>query len=81
LLNFEKAVCVISAFIFLFSDYNEFLEDLEEDPTMRQNINIFKDSARPVPVDSGDIDDDEAPRITLEEMLDDLVIGDEVEMD
>jgi nonsense-mediated mRNA decay protein 3 len=67
---------------FPFSDYNEFLEDLEEDPAMRQNINIFKDASKRTAVDTNDQDDDEgAPRITLEEMLDDLVIGDEEEMD
>jgi nonsense-mediated mRNA decay protein 3 len=58
------------------------LEDLEEDPAMRQNINIFKDPSKQVAVDSNDQNDDNtAPRITLEEMLDDLVIGNEEEMD
>ncbi|GBP60800.1 60S ribosomal export protein NMD3 [Eumeta japonica] len=55
-------------------DYNEFLDDLEEDPTFRQNVNIFKDSNR-VPVDTDEIDPT-LPRITLAEMLDDLVIDD-----
>ncbi|XP_063707071.1 60S ribosomal export protein NMD3 [Culicoides brevitarsis] len=62
------------------ADYNEFLEDLEEDPTLRQNVNIFKDSKKQIPVDTNDMDDQNAPRVTLEEMLDDLVIGDDVEM-
>jgi len=62
------------------NDYNEFLEDLEEDPDMRQNINIFKDSKKQqVPVDVNDMVDPSVPQITLEEMLDDLVI-DDVEM-
>lgn len=61
------------------SDYNEFLDDLEEDPDMRQNINIFKDTKKQVPVDVNDMIDPSIPQITLEEMLDDLVI-DDVEM-
>lgn len=66
--------------IYCFSDYNEFLEDLEEDPDMRQNVNIFKDSRKQaLPVDTNDMADDMLPQITLEEMLDDLVI-DDVEM-
>lgn len=60
-------------------DYNEFLEDLEEDPALRQNVNIFRDKNKQIPIDSNDITDPTAPRITLEEMLDDLVL-DDVEM-
>ncbi|KAJ3641156.1 hypothetical protein Zmor_027673 [Zophobas morio] len=60
-------------------DYNEFLDDLEEDPDLRQNINIFKDNSKQIPVDSTDETDETIPRITLAEMLDDLVI-DDVEM-
>ena len=26
------------------NDYNDFLEDLEEDPDLRQNINVYKDA-------------------------------------
>lgn len=47
---------------------------------MRLNINIYKDSKRAqMPVDVNDMIDPSAPQITLEEMLDDLVI-DDVEM-
>ncbi|KAL9706792.1 hypothetical protein quinque_010310 [Culex quinquefasciatus] len=51
------------------ADYNEFLK---EDPEMRQNVNIFKDAARQqsMPVDPS------VPRITLEELLDYLVLDD-----
>ncbi|KAI5646392.1 NMD3 family domain-containing protein [Phthorimaea operculella] len=56
-------------------DYNDFLDDLEEDPTFRQNINIFRDPSKQVPVSVDDIDPS-LPRITLAEMLDDLVIED-----
>lgn len=44
---------------------------------MRQHINIFKDKKKQhVPVDVNDITDPSVPQITLEEMLDDLVIDD-----
>jgi len=61
----------------LSRDYMEFLDDLEADPTYRQNVNIFKDPANiNTPVDDDDADPT-APQITLEEMLDDLHIDDE----
>ena len=56
-------------------DYNEFLDDLEEDPELRQNVNIFKDATKVMPVDTSELDPS-VPRITLEEMLDDLVLDD-----
>ena len=56
-------------------DYTDFLEDLEEDPAFRQNINIYKDAARmAVQVNEND---EEIPQITLQEMLDDLHIADD----
>lgn len=56
------------------------MDDLEEDPEMRQHINIFKDAKKQqIAVDTNDMIDPSAPQITLEEMLDDLVLGD-VEM-
>ncbi|XP_043471212.1 60S ribosomal export protein NMD3 [Leptopilina heterotoma] len=61
------------------NEYNEFLDDLEEDPEMRQNINIFRDSKKQIPVDEDDVIDPSIPQITLDEMLDDLFI-DDVEM-
>lgn len=72
-------------FFIFFSDYNEFLDDLEEDPTMRQHINIFKDTKKhhqhhQLAVDTDDMIDPSLPVITLEEMLDDLVIGNDVVM-
>ncbi|XP_023316851.1 60S ribosomal export protein NMD3-like [Trichogramma pretiosum] len=57
------------------NDYNEFLDELEEDPEMRSNINIYKDKNKIIPVDTSCIDPC-MPQITLEEMLDDLVIKD-----
>ncbi|XP_064456114.1 60S ribosomal export protein NMD3-like [Ornithodoros turicata] len=56
-------------------DYTAFLEELEEDPAFRQNVNIYKDHDK-VAVDTDD-DDGDAPRITLQEMMDDLAIEDD----
>lgn len=48
---------------------------------MRQRVNIYKDSKKQqMPVDTDDMDDPGAPQITLEEMLDDLQISNDVEM-
>ncbi|KAK6643534.1 hypothetical protein RUM43_005044 [Polyplax serrata] len=54
-------------------EFEEFLEDLEEDPAYRHNINIYKDNDQ-VPVSYDDMDDPTFPRITLAEMLEDLQI-------
>lgn len=56
-------------------EYTEFLEDLEEDDSYRQNVNIFKDSAK-TPVDLDDIEDEHLPQISLQEMLDDMKLVD-----
>jgi len=65
---------------FFFSDYLEFLDDLEEDPAYRQNVNIFRDkSKQQIAVDVDDLGDETIPHITLDEMLDDLNLED-VEM-
>lgn len=63
--------------MFSYRDYNEFLNDLEEDPQLRQTINIFKDPSKQIPVDVNDGIDPSVPQITLEEMLDDLVLEDD----
>uniref|UniRef100_A0A803V6W9 60S ribosomal export protein NMD3 n=1 Tax=Ficedula albicollis TaxID=59894 RepID=A0A803V6W9_FICAL len=52
--------------------YQDFLEDLEEDETIRKNVNIYRNAD--IPVES-DTDDDGAPRISLAEMLEDLHIS------
>lgn len=53
--------------------YVGFMEDLEEDQEYRKNINIYVDRSR-APANS---DDEGAPRITLQEMLEDLSIADD----
>jgi len=57
-------------------EYDAFRADIEEDPTMRQHVNIYKDK-RKIAVDEDDADDAECPQITLAEMLDDLEIGED----
>ena len=60
------------------NEYNDFLEDLEEDPELRKNVNVYKDAAKisgEMPVDQESISDGDIPQITLAEMLDDLDIG------
>lgn len=52
------------------------MEDIEEDPEMRQNINIFKDPRKSIPVDTNELSDTSYPQISLEEMLEDLAIDD-----
>lgn len=56
-------------------EFQDFEADLEEDPNMRQNVNIYLDRNK-IPVDE-DEDDGECPQITLAEMLDDLDIGED----
>ena len=54
------------------NEYVGFMEDIEEDPAMRQFINIYKDKERPMPVDEDDEVGADTPQVTLAEMLDDL---------
>lgn len=59
------------------NDFNDFMEDLEEDVTTRHNVNIYKDvdkMARMMAVDTDELEDETVPQITLQEMMDDLVI-------
>jgi len=56
------------------NEYVGFMEDIEEDPAMRQYINIYKDNTQ-MPVDEDDEVSPDLPQVTLAEMLDDLDIG------
>ena len=42
--NIERLVnsSLLKSSYSLFRDYTEFLEDLEEDPVLRQNVNVYK---------------------------------------
>lgn len=56
-------------------DYLDFLEDLEEDPKARENINIIKDKRKTD--NTNDDDDPSYPKIDINEMIDDLKLDDE----
>ncbi|XP_059140421.1 60S ribosomal export protein NMD3-like [Physella acuta] len=56
-------------------DYNDFLDDLEEDQGLRENVNIFRDPTK-ISVEE-DTDDEGAPQISLQEMLEDLHISED----
>jgi len=58
-------------------DYLDFLEDLEEDPKARENINIYKDPKKMMAVEADMNDNDNMPQISLQEMLDDMCIQDD----
>uniref|UniRef100_A0A0A9Y8T2 60S ribosomal export protein NMD3 n=1 Tax=Lygus hesperus TaxID=30085 RepID=A0A0A9Y8T2_LYGHE len=57
-------------------DYAAFLDDLEEDPVLRQNINIYRDPTKQIPVDINDLEDPNEPCIRLDEMLEEMHIDD-----
>ncbi|KAG1658197.1 60S ribosomal export protein NMD3 [Nymphon striatum] len=57
------------------AEYNEFLEDLEEDVNYRQNVNIFVDHDK-IKVETDESELEDIPRITLQEMMDDLILDD-----
>ncbi|KAJ1888943.1 ribosome-binding protein [Kickxella alabastrina] len=66
----------------LEADFETFLRDLEEDPELRQNINLYKDpntiTARPQnAMEESDMEDDgeELPEVPLDELLEDLKIS------
>ncbi|KAJ2354998.1 ribosome-binding protein, partial [Coemansia sp. RSA 2618] len=66
------------------ADFEAFLRDLEEDPELRQGVNLYHDSSY-VPRSAADADGmvdeddeeegDDAPEVPLEELLNDLNIG------
>lgn len=56
-------------------DYELFLQELEEDDELRQTINLYKSGQAPPPateVDDMEDDDEEAPGVGLDELLDEL---------
>jgi len=61
-------------------DYEDFLQDLEEDETIRQGVNIFVDKEkldREMSSGAAAPDEDNAPEISLAEMMEDLEINDD----
>lgn len=70
-------------------DYEEFLREIEEDPDLRSNFNLYKGSqmhqkremaGEDVAMDEGtDEEEDQVPQIPLEELLDELTLKEEEE--
>ncbi|KAF7991318.1 hypothetical protein HCN44_002880 [Aphidius gifuensis] len=60
-------------------DYNEFLDDIDDSPEFRENINVYLDPKRRPAVDTNDIDPC-LPGVTLDEMLNDFTFTDDSEM-
>ena len=59
-------------------EYEAFLEDLEEDPELRQNVNVYRDQRKMAAARDGTESEsgDDFPQISLAEMLDELALGD-----
>jgi len=55
-------------------EFMDFMEDLEEDQDIRQNVNIYADKEKVV---EDDEDDEDLPKVSLQEMLEDLNVDDE----
>eukprot|EP00742_Colponemidia_sp_Colp-10_P002276 GILJ01002430.1.p1 GENE.GILJ01002430.1~~GILJ01002430.1.p1 ORF type:complete len:528 (+),score=93.79 GILJ01002430.1:79-1662(+) len=68
-------------------EYEEFLQDLEEDPELRSNVNLFKEAAAPVRRDVEEMEDaeyepeEDFPEVGVEELLDGLTLNDPDEED
>nr|XP_032834493.1 60S ribosomal export protein NMD3 [Petromyzon marinus] len=60
--------------------YEDFLEDLEEDEAVRKNVNIYRDRSHVEATAGGgggdEEEEDDAPRIGLDEMMEDLKLTD-----
>lgn len=58
------------------ADYERFLEEIEEDPEMRERIAVYRDPKYREPTETGSMTDgDEAPTVPLEELLADLTLN------
>lgn len=55
-------------------DYEAFLQELEEDQELRQTINMYKAGEEPAPQteDEDEMEDDDAPEIGIDELLDEI---------
>jgi nonsense-mediated mRNA decay protein 3 len=64
------------------ADYEMFMRDLEEDPELRANVNLYRDehvpADQPVPhvTDDGELVEDDFPEVSLDEMLNALTLDD-----
>ncbi|CAG8499045.1 5817_t:CDS:2 [Funneliformis mosseae] len=60
-------------------DYESFLQDLEEDPELRQNVNLYKTSPSmdiDTTAEESTAEEEDFPEVKLEELLEDLTLED-----
>ena len=55
-----------------FRDVDDFMDDLEEDQALRQNVNIYFNPSRRPP--SPELEALDAPQIGIEEMLEEMTL-------
>ena len=70
----SSAIVIVSR-----DDYEAFLRDLEEDPELRSNVNLYKVSKKKTASTqdmamADDEMDDDAPEVPIEELLEDLTL-------
>jgi nonsense-mediated mRNA decay protein 3 len=64
-------VCVCVCVCVCRRDQELFLQDLEEDPEMRSQINLYRDADYDT-VSESDVEDEGFPEVRVEELLDDF---------
>ncbi|QDZ18567.1 NMD3 domain-containing protein [Chloropicon primus] len=57
-------------------EMEEFMDELEEDHDMRARINLYKAATGQTPSVTETDEEDEVPKVPLEELLDDMTLGD-----
>ena len=57
-----------------------FMDELEEDSDMRSRINLYKAATGQTPSVTETDEEDEVPKVPLEELLDDMTLGADVDM-
>ena len=61
-------------------EMEEFMDELEEDSDMRSRINLYKAATGQTPSVTETDEEDEVPKVPLEELLDDMTLGADVDM-
>jgi len=56
------------------AEFDEFLDDLEEDPEMRSKMNLYRDENVPVEERKKGEEDEDYPEVELHELIDQLNI-------
>ena len=56
------------------AEFDEFMDDLEEDPEMRSKMNLYRDENVPVEERKKGEEDEDYPEVELHELIDQLNI-------